>query len=107
MACHERLDGPTMKVAEGNLKKGLITDGNRLTVLCGHRFSSGLADCQTSDRMQAQRSQWLQASLRGVNGERALIVFPLAPLGNAPFPHCSDYVEPASIKMPAARAEGL
>ena len=30
MACHERLDGPTMKVAEGNLKKGLITDGNRL-----------------------------------------------------------------------------
>ncbi len=23
--------------------------------------------------------------------------FPLAPLGNAPFPHCSDSVEPATI----------
>ena len=30
---------------------------------------------------------------------KGAIDFPLAPLGNALFPHCSDYVEPATFVM--------
>ena len=43
-----------------------------------------------------------QASLRGAMG-KGRYCFPLAPLGNAPFPHGSDYVAPVLLLLVSQR----
>ena len=75
-----------MKVAEGHLQKGLIIDGNRLTVLCGLiRLPNLLAVQQhigyrlngvNGCRLHFRGVNGCRLHFRGVNGKRALIVFP-------------------------------
>ena len=65
-----------MKVAEGHLQKGLIIDGNRLTVLCGLIRLPNLHAIQQHIGCRLNGVNGCKLHFRGVNGERALIVFP-------------------------------
>ena len=96
--CREKLNGPSMKMAEGPLLNGLITVGNRLTVFWGLiRLPNLLAVKQyigcrlhfrgvNGCRLHFRGVNGCRLHFRGVNGERTLIVFPSLCSEMRPFP---------------------
>ena len=75
-ACHERLDGPSMKVAECPFLNGLITVENSMTVFWGLIRLPNLLAVKQHIGYRLNGVNGCRLHFRGVNGERALIVFP-------------------------------
>ena len=84
--CREKLNIPAMKVAEGPLLNGLINDENRLTVFWGLIRLPNLLAVKQHIGCRLNVVNGCRLHFRGVNGERALIVFPSLCSEMRPFP---------------------